>query len=453
MCGIIGIFNGFEVEVKLKKGLAVMANRGKDASNVAVERANGLGHNLHAIIRHVPQPLEGKFVSNCEIYNWEMLKEKYNLETNNDSETIFELIREKGINVVEEFDGDYSLAYWEGKKVYLARDVLGVKPLWFAHDKSFAFASEKKVLERIGYSNVEEVDPKKILVYEIYKNKLSFIERNFFSLSPEKKNEKKIKEDLLKLLINSVKKRIPEKRLGVLFSGGIDSALIALILKQRGVDFTCYTAAFEEKGIKEADDLVYSERVAKELGLKLKSVKIGFKDLQEYLKKIIPLIEDSSVVGVGVALPFYLACERAKKDGIKVILSGLGSEEIFAGYERHIKSKDINAECLWGLKQMHQRDLYRDDVVTMAHTMELRVPFLDKELVDYALKVSGKRKINKGYKKVILREIAEELGLPKYIAWRKKKAAQYGSGFDKGIKKLSKRKGFEYKKEYLKSLL
>ena len=109
--------------------------------------------------------------------------------------------------------------------------------------------------------------------------------------------------------------------------------MLALLFKKMGLNFTCYTAVLDHPDFKEPEDLLFAKKVAEELGLELKVAKIKLKDIEKHLKIIIPLIEDYNVVKVGVALTFYAACELAKKDGCKVIFSGLGSEEIFAGYE------------------------------------------------------------------------------------------------------------------------
>jgi len=248
------------------------------------------------------------------------------------------------------------------------------------------------------------------------------------------------------LLFEAVKKRIPKKKLGLLFSGGIDSTILAVILKKFNVDFTCYVSGFYSGNIKEAEDVVFAKKVAKELNLDLKVIEI--KDIKPYLKKIIPLIEDTNVTKVGVALPFFTACEQARKDGCKVIFSGLGSEEIFAGYERHKLSDDVNKECLSGLLKMYERDLYRDDVITMYNNLELRLPFLDNKLIELALRINGKYKITKNNNKLILREIGNDLNLKKEFYERKKKAAQYGSNFHKALKKSGKRDISSYLKKY-----
>ena len=144
------------------------------------------------------------------------------------------------------------------------------------------------------------------------------------------------------------------------------------------------------------------------------------------------------------------ARELARKDKINYFFSGLGSEEIFAGYERHTKATNVNRECWQGLKQMWDRDLVRDFNLGKELKMTVKTPFLDSELIRTAMRIPGEWKINDTEKKIILSEIADEfLG---EFAWRKKKAAQYGSCFDKAIGKLAKKHGFEFKKDWLESL-
>ena len=147
---------------------------------------------------------------------------------------------------------------------------------------------------------------------------------------------------------------------------------------------------------------------------------------------------------LSVACTFWFACARAERDGVRCLFSGLGSEELFAGYERHRQSTEPNKECLAGLRKMHERDLYRDDVITMHHGIELRLPFLDRALVSYALKVPAKYKIvpddtGKPVDKKIMRDAAILLGVPSNVAFRPKKAAQYGSWIMKQLMRLAKR--------------
>jgi asparagine synthase (glutamine-hydrolysing) len=199
--------------------------------------------------------------------------------------------------------------------------------------------------------------------------------------------------------------------------------------------------------------LIYAQKAAKEMNLDLKVISIKQKDLAKYVEKVIPLIEDANPVKVSVAVTFFLACEEAQKDGCKVIFSGLGSEEIFAGYERHKLSSNINQECVSGLLKLYERDLYRDDTITMFNGLELRLPFLDRDLITYALKIPEKYKIDAEHSKLIFREIAHQQGVSKELAFRKKVAAQYGSRIDSGLDKLARQQGFSSRPTYFQSIL
>jgi diphthine-ammonia ligase len=453
MCGIIGLFNVPGAETMIATGLKIIENRGKDGSGIYGSGENFLGHRLHSIISTVKQPLLGKgvLVVNCEIYNWKELNEKYSLGAENDAEMLLKLFDSEGV-VLDELDGVYAFAYWTDNKVYVGRDLIGVKPVWFSKTNGFVFASENKALDAMGFSDGVELNPRKLIVYNLENDKIEYVDRTFFDVEPVWNLKlEKIHEDVEELLLSSIKKRIPDKKFGLLFSGGIDSTFLAFVFKKLGCDFKCYTAVLEDPLKKEPEDLVYSKKIAESLGLNLEVVSLNIDNVPKYLEKIVPLIEDSNVVKVGVGLTFYVACEKAKEDGCKVIFSGLGSEEIFAGYNRHKNSININKECLAGLRKIYERDLYRDDVITMFNQLELRVPFLDKKLVEYALKIDPSFKLVDGKEKVVLRQVAEKMGLDKDFVWRPKKAAQYGSNFDKAIASLTKRAGLKYKSDYLRS--
>lgn len=458
MCGIIGVFNHKEAKDLAERALSTIIHRGKDGKGFLSTEKNCIAHCLHSVVNNVEQPFngEGFLIVNCEIYNWKEICKKYSFSARNDAETLFMLLEEKGTQkikeILEELDGVYAFCYWIDGKIFLARDIVGEKPLWFSKYEHFAFASEKKALKEIGMFDCEELNPRKILMYTIKEKKLEFIEREYFTITPElKKSYEQIKKEVTGLVINAISKRVPDTKFGILFSGGIDSSLIALVCKQLGVDFTCYTAALKEDGMQEAEDLKYAKIVAEKYGFELKIKTLKQKEVPEYLKKIVPLIENSSVVKVGVGLTFYVACELAKKDGIKVIFSGLGSEELFAGYERHKKSDNINKECMSGMINLYEKDLYRDDIITMANNLELRLPFLDIKLANYALKIPSKYKIIEEQTKIVLRDVAIGIGYDQELAQRKKKAAQYGSKFDRAIEKLSRKEGFKTKSAYLKT--
>ena len=463
MCGILGVLGHAKRQEFVAEGLRIMHARGIDGSDIYSDTEICMGHLLHAMVGQVAQPLTiGNIVLvvNCEIYNWKALAATYGITARNDAEllaTIFSTMHthEEILAVLNQLDGSYAFALYlrREKQIILARDILGIKPLWYAYSDFLSFSSEKKALLQNNILDVLEVNPRTLLLYDIASKQLQHIPRAFFSIYPEHTvSLPEMQKEVHRLLQEAVAKRLPGQRVGVLFSGGIDSVYIAWLLKQAGAEVVCYTAAFDCVGMEPAPDLLASRKAAALLQLPLIETHATLADIERELPIIIERIESANVVKVGVALPFHFCCAKAHDDGIKVMFSGLGSEEIFAGYERHGESKNVNEECLSGLRQMHERDLYRDDVITMAHSIELRLPFLDKDVVAYGLRIPAIHKLNNEQKKIILREAALQGGVPEELVWRKKKAAQYGSKFNQAIEKLAKKHDYSSKATYLASL-
>ncbi len=456
MCRIIGVFNNEKSVELVLKGLEALKNR-EDIEDfrICTEDSDCCTKDVHELKQKVNQGsrnciacsscgkttisgrrLGNAFVADAELYNVDEVKED--------------------CSFLNEIDGAYAFAYWIRDELYIARDILGLRPVCFAHTTDgFAFASEKKALEAMGYPHAIELDPRVLLKYNIKKDRLKFVNRDFFPVVPELTEDKdKISEELLNLLRASISRMIPRgERFGVLFSGGLDSTLIAYLCKELDADFVCYTVAVADPVMKEAEDLGYAKRIAADLGLALRIIKLSVEDVERYLKEVVPLIDDTNGVKISVAVPIYAACEMAKEEGIKTVLYGLGTEELFAGYERHrrVKREDLNRACLSGLLGMYERDLYKDDIVATWHGVSLRAPFLATDFVAYALRIPAAYKLTDDENKVILREIARELGLKKEVASRKKRAVQYGSNVVKAIEKLAKRNGYRYTRDYLRT--
>jgi len=259
-------------------------------------------------------------------------------------------------------------------------------------------------------------------------------------------NKKEIIPKLSSLLINSINKRT-KKKVGIAFSGGVDSTLMVFICKKLKKKFILYNV-----GLKGSKDTEWAKRISKHYKWRLKQIIVDEKQAEETIKRVVKILPDPSVVKVGVACPEYIVLKEAKKDKLKNVLGGLGSEEIFAGYERHLLAKDKHKECWIGLKTLYEKDLSRDFAVSKALKVNILCPYLDKDLVRYAMQIDSSLKISEQEKKIILREAAVYLGLKKEFAFRKKLAAQYGSGFHKAMDKLSRKNGFKFKKDYLNSL-
>ena len=258
--------------------------------------------------------------------------------------------------------------------------------------------------------------------------KTNFITRDFFELFKTEEelyhNEDEVSVKLLKLLKKSVELRIPDRKFALLLSGGLDSVILAKLLKDSGKDFTCYIAATSD----DKDDVLHAKKIAMDLNLDLHSNIIDENNIESYLKNVVPLIEDSNVVKVGVGTTIHIACEQAKKDGCKVIFSGIGADELFAGYARYKNQENlenVNKDTYSDILKFYEKNAYRDDVITMNQNLELRVPFLDKEVVQYGLNIVSGLKIKEIngelVEKYILRKLAEILELPDYIVNRKKR--------------------------------
>jgi len=281
---------------------------------------------------------------------------------------------------------------------------------------------------------------------------LTNYKKEILQLEKELKNskllldKKEIIPKLASILTNAIDKRAKGK-IGIAFSGGVDSTLMAFICKKLKKNIVLYNV-----GLKNSKDAEWAEKISKHYKWKLKQFIIDEKEAENIIKKVVKILPDPSVTKVGVACPEYVVLREAKKDKIKNILGGLGSEEIFAGYERHLKAKDKHKECWNGLKNLYERDLSRDMAVSKALNINILCPYLDKGVVRYAMQIDSSLKITEQEKKIILRETAVHLGLKKEFAFRKKLAAQYGSGFHKAIDKLARKNGFKLKQDYLNSL-
>lgn len=463
MCSIIGI-NGQNINNKAFVMLDVLKHRGPDGKGLFCDNKTYyntnitedipetdfiLAHNLLSIVgNNEVQPIRNDkltLVANAEIYNYNELLSEYNLadfKTNSDCEIILKLIekhyngnlREAVEKTVKLLDGDYAFCVTDGKDYILLRDEAGVKPLYYAHDEeSFAFTSESKALIAINMDNIQSLNPRQAIL----NNKLITI-REEYSRFESTENYEILKEELKHNIIESTKKRVKNlDNVALLFSAGVDSTLLAIILKKLGVNVTLYTI-----GTENSQDLQFAQRVSQDICLPLKTRIINQEIIENNFEKTINIIEDTNLMKIGVGMTIYLTSKIAHEDDHKVILSGQGADELFCGYNRYKNKYNTPEELLeelsYDLNNMYHVNLERDDKATMSNSIELRVPFMDKQVIKTASKTPIKYMLHSQEDKIrkhILRDVAYELGVPEYIAYRPKKAAQYGTGIDKIIKK------------------
>lgn len=265
------------------------------------------------------------------------------------------------------------------------------------------------------------------------------------------KDEIKSKENIIKALIKAVLKR-KTNYLGVLFSGGLDSTLIAKILKDNNIEFKCICVAFEN-----SSDLNFARKAKELYNFDLHLKIITQKDIMDHLPKILNIIKGTDVVKTEVAIVVYFGLLEAKKQKIKNLFAGGGSEEIFCGYERHLSShkkgaEHLHKESISGLISMYDRDLIRDFNLSKHFDINILLPFLDNDLIKEAMSIHPNLKTDGINKKIIIRKISKDLGLSSDFSQRKRTAAQYGSRVSAELSKLARASGYKTKLEFLKSM-
>ena len=281
---------------------------------------------------------------------------------------------------------------------------------------------------------------------------ISSIETKYDDLETNKERSKRKLAALIEKALVSRAENLG--KFGILFSGGVDSTLIAFLCKKYNYNFTCFTI-----GLENSQDIEYAIKISEKYNFNLSYKLLSLEEVEAIIKNTAKILKSADIIWVSVGSVLYAASKLALHNNIKTLFGGLGTEEIFAGYQRHQDAlqnhnfEAVHKESWNGLKNMWQRDLLRDYTIAKALGIELKTPYMDLNVVKEAMSVSPIYKIDKENKKIILREIAEEFGLEKEFAYRPKKAAQYGSNFIKGIDKLASKHGFQTKKEYLQSLL
>ena len=274
------------------------------------------------------------------------------------------------------------------------------------------------------------------------------------------------KEKTYLSLKEHISKNVEGTNFGVLLSGGIDSSLIAKICKDFGYNFRCFCV-----GIAGSKDIYYAQRISDDLNLDLVTREYSYEEVENLLKEVIeilpkPIIDDDNYIEYIVKVTVSAVLLGAMRLGNEeLFLSGIGAEELFAGYHRHSKAideggewrglaiEDLEKESLNGLKRMHNLVFERDGLICNYLSKSVLAPYLANNVILQAMNMDSSQKIDSYNNKKILREIASDIDIPEEFYNRKKKGAQYGSGFDKAISKLARLNNFKLKKRYLDTLL
>ena len=459
MCGIVGIFDIKEQSSELRKKALRMSqkirHRGPDWSGIYCGSHAILCHERLSIVdpQSGKQPLyspDGKQVLavNGEIYNHQQIRQEtaseYEYQTGSDCEVILALYRAHGINFLERLSGIFAFAlYDEDRDEYLiARDPIGVIPLYIGHDKDGKtyVASELKALE--GFCDEYEPFLPGHYLYSREGVMRRWYTRDWMEYDAVKDNPADI--DKLRVgLQEAVKQQLmSDVPYGVLLSGGLDSSIISAIAQKyaaKRVEDGGQTGAWWPRlhsfavGLKGAPDLEKARRVAEHIGTVHHEINYTIQEGIDAIRDVIYFTETYDVTTVRASTPMYLLARVIKSMGIKMVLSGEGADEIFGGYLYFHKAPSAQAfheETVRKLSKLHWYDCLRANKSLSAWGVEGRVPFLDRDFLDIAMRLNPQAKMCPGdvMEKKILRKAFADM-LPEEIAWRQKEQFSDGVGY------------------------
>ena len=459
MCGIVSIFNIQQQTSELRQKALRMSqkirHRGPDWSGIYCGKTAILAHERLSIVdpESGKQPLfsvDGKQILavNGEIYNHKEIRKryegKYAFQTGSDCEVILALYRDKGIDFLEDISGIFAFALYdeENDSFLIARDQIGVIPLYIGYDSDgkVYVASELKALE----GQCERYEP--FLPGHYYWSKdpgmKRWYKRDWFDYDAVKDNPAS-SEDIRQALRNAVKKQMmSDVPYGVLLSGGLDSSVISAITQsysERRIEDNSQTKAWWPRlhsfavGLKGAPDLAKARMVADHIGTVHHEINYTIQEGLDAIRDVIYFIETYDVTTVRASTPMYLLARVIKSMGIKMVLSGEGADEIFGGYlyfHKAPSAEEFHKETVRKLSKLYLYDCLRANKSLAAWGVEGRVPFLDKEFLDIAMRTNPAAKMcpGKTMEKRIVREAFSDM-LPEEIVWRQKEQFSDGVGY------------------------
>lgn len=459
MCGIVGIFDLKKNAEELRSQALQMSrrqrHRGPDWSGIFMSENAIMVHERLSIVDPTSgrQPLfsaDGKLVLavNGEIYNHKELrknlKEPYEFLTHSDCEVILALYREKGIDFLEDLNGIFAFALYDKEKdqYLIARDHMGIIPLYMGWDEwgNFYVSSELKCINGVC-KKIREFLPGHYLYSKDGEQK-KWYHREWTDYEAVKNNKSDVTV-LRKALEDAVHRQLmSDVPYGVLLSGGLDSSIISAVAKKfaaRRVETEDLKDAWWPQlhsfavGLKESPDLAAARKVAEHIGTVHHEVNFTIEEGLDALRDVIYHIETYDVTTIRASTPMYLLARVIKSMGVKMVLSGEGSDELFGGYLYFHKAPDPKAfheETVRKLGKLHLYDCLRANKSLAAWGVEGRVPFLDKEFMDVAMRLNPADKMagNGKIEKYILRKAFEDY-LPKEVAWRQKEQFSDGVGY------------------------
>ena len=463
MCSIFGILDIKEHPESLRRTALEMSrrqlHRGPDWEGIYQGEKAIIVHERLSIVdpSNGAQPLYNDnhthvLAANGEIYNHKQLKSEltipYNFKTGSDCEVIlalYEEFKQTGKPFLDRLVGDFAFLIYdaEDNPYFVARDHMGIVPVYVGSDNEgrFYVASEMKALTPVC-DTVKEFPPGSYMYSKEDREFHRYYKRDWMEYDNVKDNKTSV-EDLKNALMDSVKRQLMcDVPYGVLLSGGLDSSVISAIAKhfaERRVEDDGKTEAWFPRlhsfaiGLEGAPDLKKARVVADYLGTVHHEIHYTIEEGIDALRDVIYHIETYDVTTIRASTPMYLMARYIKAMGIKMVLSGEGSDEIFGGYlyfHKAPNAKEFHEELVRKLSQLHLYDCLRANKSLMAWGVEGRVPFLDKKFLDVAMHVNPQDKMcpGKTIEKKVLREAFEGM-LPSEVLWRQKEQFSDGVGY------------------------
>lgn len=456
MCGILAIsINGTEKDLqKIVKAHESLSKRGPDRGCMYIEETRIYAFRRLSIVNtstEADQPFhigDVAMLCNGEIYNHKLLEDTYNLscDTKSDCECIIQLYNKIGFcDMVRCLDGDFAIIILEGDNIYIARDRIGVRPLFYGTTFSGNFAVGSTAESLCDYcTDVKQLLPCMAIYNRIDK---SFVKIHYTNNIENIYTYMDTRYIIRKLLTESIQKRLMSDRpIGCMLSGGLDSSLVASIMCKLIGPKNVRTYSI---GIKGSKDLEYAKIVSDYLGTIHTEVLFTPQEGFDAIPNVIKDIESYDVTTVRASVGMWLLAKYISKntDDI-VIMSGEGADEIFGGYLyfHHAPTPEqFETETSQLVSRLYEYDVLRADRCISSHGLEPRVPFLDRTFLDYVLKIPGElRKPIDGYEKYILRASFEEGDyLPLDVLWRRK------DGFSDGVSGSDGKKWYEEIQHYI----
>ncbi len=459
MCGIVCAFNIKQPTETLRPQILTMAkiirHRGPDWSGIFSNHRAIMAHERLAIVDPTSgkQPLfsEDKnlvLAANGEIYNHMDLRKQfdgnYNFQTKSDCEIILALYKEKGASFLDELNGIFGFALYNVEKdeYFIARDHMGIIPLYIGWDEkgTFYVASELKALE--GVCTKIELFPPGHYLQGKNGELVKWYTRDWVEYNAVKDNKTNIK-NIRKALEDAVHRQLmSDVPYGVLLSGGLDSSITSAIAKKyadKRIESGDKEAAWWPQlhsfaiGLVDSPDLVAARKVAEYIDTIHHEIKFTIQEGIDAIRDVIYHLETYDITTIRASTPMYLMARAIKAMGIKMVLSGEGADEIFGGYlyfHKAPSAKDFHEETVRKLDKLHMYDCLRANKSLAAWGIEGRVPFLDKEFMDVAMRINPQDKMINGERmeKWVLRKAFEDM-LPESVAWRQKEQFSDGVGY------------------------